>query len=260
MNSFGLLFISILPVVVIAIFLYKKDIRKESPELLTKLFIGGFGSAIMVMIISLIIKPLFPILSETDVELDMLSLLFNVFIGVALVEELCKWIVLYKTSYNHEEFDEFYDMIIYAVFVSLGFAAIENVIYVSQLGFETGIYRAIFAVPGHASDGVFMGYYLGLAKINELNGRQKEKQKNIYLSILVPTILHGIYDFCLFSNEGILLVIFFIFIIFLYIFTFKKIAKISSIKRKMKYKNNFCSNCGRKVDSNFCPNCGHKND
>lgn len=45
------------------------------------------------------------------------------------VEEFVKWFVLYHIIYNHTEFDEPYDGILYAVAVSLGFATVENVLY-----------------------------------------------------------------------------------------------------------------------------------
>lgn len=255
-----LLLISILPVIIIGMYIYNKDKNKEPKSLLTKLFIGGIGSCFLVLILSFILGLFFPFMDSNTQNLSTVNLILHVFIGVALIEEFSKWIFTYLISYNHQEFDEFYDMILYAVFVALGFAAFENILYVCTGGIGTGIARGILAVPGHAWDGVFMGYYLGLAKINELNNRPGHKNKYLILSILVPTILHGIYDYCLFLGSWIAVLVFFAFVIILYILAIRKIKKVSSISRKIKYKNKFCPKCGKTVESNYCPNCGSKNE
>ncbi len=260
MNSEILLFIiSVLPVFLIGMFIYKKDKNKEPGKLLTKLFLGGMASCLLVVIVSLILGLIFPIIKADTKDLNLVELIFNVFIGVALVEESCKWIFAYKISYNDENFDEFYDAVLYCMFVALGFACFENLLYVYSNGIEVGITRALLAVPGHACDGMFMGYYLGLSKIGEINNRLDIKNKNLVLSIIVPTITHGIYDYCIFSRMFIFMIIFYIFVICMYIYVLKKINKISSINKRFRYKDNFCPNCGHKVDSNYCPMCGRKN-
>lgn len=255
-----LFIISILPVLLIGLFIYKKDKEKEPGKLLLKLFLGGIGACFLVAIVSLLMEIVFPILAQDPDTLNFLQLVIYVFIGVALVEEFCKWIMLYFISYKDLAFDEFYDGIVYAVFVALGFACFENLLYVYNYGFGTGIIRALLAVPGHACDGVLMGYYFGLAKLNSLNNRDNMARKYLILSILVPMISHGIYDYCLFTGNIIFIVIFVIFIIAMYVYVIKKIKKISSINRKMKYKDNYCPNCGHVVDGNYCPICGRKNE
>ena len=240
MNEILLFIISVLPVFLIGMFIYKKDKEKEPTRLLVKLFLGGFLSCVLVLIIGGLLGILFPIFSEDTSKLNLLELFIHVFIGVALVEEFCKWIVAYKIAYNDSNFDEIYDGILYSVFVALGFACIENLLYVYEGGISTGISRALLAVPGHACDGLFMGYYLSLSKI--------------------ATITHGIYDYCLFSKSGLLIILFFIFVVVMYIVALKRVKKVSSINKKFKYKDNYCPNCGHIVDSNYCPNCGRKNE
>ena len=255
-----LFIVSVLPVFLIGLFIYKKGKQNGSEKLLVKLFIGGIGSCFLVLVVSLILKLIFPIMSADRNSLNLFELIIYVFIGVALVEESCKWIMVYKISYNDDQFDRFYDAIVYSVFVALGFACFENLLYVYSNGIGNGIARALLAVPGHACDGIFMGYYLGLAKISDLNSRKDLKKKNLILSIVVPTILHEIYDYCLFTGKPLFIILFFIFVICMYIYSFKKVKKVSSINRKMKYKDNFCPNCGHEVDGNYCPICGRKNE
>lgn len=259
MTELILFTISSLPVFLLGMFIYKKDRNKEPWELLVKLFAGGILSCFLVLIVSGILGIFFPIFSADSSKLNLFELIIYVFIGVALVEECCKWIFAYMFSYNDKHFDEIYDMIIYTVFVALGFAFFENLLYVYENGIMIGIIRAISAVPGHACDGVFMGYYLGLAKQTHINNRKDLNTKYLILSILVPTILHGIYDYCLFTGKVILIIMFFVFVILLYVYAIKKIKKLSSINGKMKYIDNYCPNCGTKVESNFCPKCGRKN-
>lgn len=251
--------VSILPVFVIGSFIYKKDNYKESNKLLVKLFLGGVVSCVMVLIISVVIMVIFPNFFDFD-NTNLFTLFIKVFIGVALVEEGCKWLMAYIISYNNKEFDEFYDMILYCVFVALGFACIENLFYVYSSGLSTGILRALFAVPGHACDGMFMGYYLGLAKIASVNNRKDLKAKNLWFSILIPVAAHGIYDYLLFSGRILFLVIFIGFIIFMYIYAIKKVNHVSSINKKFIVKNKFCPNCGNPVSGNFCSKCGRRNE
>ena len=254
-----LFIISVLPIFLIGFYIYKIDKEKEPLKLLVKLFLGGIGSCFLVLIISALLK-IFPIFYADPSNLNLIELFINIFIGVALVEEFSKWIIAYKISYNHEAFDYLYDAILYCIFVSIGFAFFENILYVYGNGIVTGIMRAVLAVPSHACNGMLMGYYLGLAKLNDLNNNKDLKKKYLILSILIPTITHGIYDYCIFSQRLIFIIIFFIFVIAMYAYVLKKIKNISSIDRKMKYKDNYCPNCGHKVESNFCPICGRKNE
>ena len=255
-----LLIISILPVYLLGRYIYNKDSVKEPKGLIIKLFFGGLGSFVLTIIVTLLLSSCFPSLLSESLNMNLFSLFFHVFFGIALVEEFSKWIFVYKISFNNNEFDQFFDMIVYSVFVALGFACIENIFYVFEHGFGTGVIRGLLAVPGHACDGVFMGYYLAMAKVNEINNDGELKNNYLFMSIFVPVLLHGFYDYCLFSQRFVFIGLFFIFIISLYIIVFKKIKKLSLISGKMKYKNNFCCYCGRKVDSDYCPNCGSKNE
>lgn len=254
-----LLFLSIIPVYLVGLYVYRKDNEKEPKKLLKRLFLGGVGSCFLAIILTFVLSFIFPIISSGGKDLNLIQLLFYVFIGVALLEEFSKWIMVFKISYKNENFDELYDIIVYSVFVSLGFACFENILYVLSGGIGVGIARALFAIPGHAADGVFMGYYLGKAKQNSVTGNKVAERKYIILSIIVPTILHGIYDYCLFSKETILIFIFFIFIIVLYIISIKTIKKISKSNTYIGLKNRYCGNCGARVNGKFCNKCGHEN-
>lgn len=112
------------------------------------------------------------------------------------VEETFKWFVLFHFIYNHTEFDEPYDGILYAVAVSLGFATLENILYALttlKASFGALLLRGLLPVSGHAMFGVVMGYYMGRAKF----AKASQRRKFLALSLLMPLLWHGIYDIIL---------------------------------------------------------------
>lgn len=248
--------IAILPIILIGLFIYKKDREKESSGLIFRLFLGGIGSCFPAVILELFVGSFFP---ETP-DMNFFQLFLYVFFGIAFVEEVCKWFMVYKISYNHNEFDSLYDMIVYASFVALGFACFENILYVMDSGIVTGVMRAITAVPGHVCDGILMGSYLALAKFNHVKGNVSLSKKYFRMSIIVPFIMHGIYDYCLYLGYPIFVCIFIIFVITLFVICFKKIIDISKNDIKFVFKNKYCVRCGNMVNSNYCPRCGNKNN
>lgn len=256
-----LLGLAIFPVIVILFFIYGKDKNKEPISLLLKLFVSGFASCIMVFLISDAMALFLPFMRGTLSSKGFVDLILYAFIGVALVEEFSKWSMTYLVGYNHREFDELYDGLVYAVFVSLGFAFVENIMYViSSSSIQTAFLRAVSAVPSHACDAVFMGYYLSIAKQFAIRGRKKEEKRYLVKSIIIPTIIHGIYDYCLMSGIMILVVVFFIFVIFMYIFSLKKLGALAKNNKKIIFKNKFCKNCGRPVTGEYCSGCGTKQE
>ena len=258
-----LLIVAIFPVYLIGLFLYKRDKDRESGKLLSKLFFGGFLSIVITLILTKFFTILFPFLFAESSMSNLIGLAMYIFIGVALIEEFSKWIVNYKISYNNPEFHDLYDSILYATFVALGFACFENILYVFQNGIITGLMRAVTAVPGHVFDGVFLGYYLGLAKINSVNSRKDHVKKNLIFSLLIPTITHGLYDYLLYSfvlTKNLLFILLaLIFVILLYIYCIKRIFKVSKLTGSFN-KQKICSNCKTQIDENaiFCTKCGFK--
>ena len=252
-----LLGLSVLPSIILGYIVYKEDkVEKEPASLLMKLLFGGVIAAIMTVIISIVLEFIFPFLtieSKTTIE-SVIEILFE----VSFVEEFCKWIILKKVTWNNKEFNYLYDAIVYAVFVSLGFATIENILYVLDGGLEIAILRSLLSVPGHVFYGVFMGYCYGMSKLGELNNNNKIKIKNMCLSIVIPTILHFIFDFCLTNPNITFLTIYLIFIVMLYILAFKKIIKISKIKKSIIPEQIilYCPNCRKRIVGKYCSHCG----
>ena len=118
-------------------------------------------------------------------------------VGVALVEEFSKWFVFMALVWKNRNFDFRYDGIVYAASVSLGFAALENVLYIVSYGTGVSIARAIFAIPGHATFGIFMGYWLSRGKSFFLRGKKIRMKICKLFSLAIPVLIHGFYDFFL---------------------------------------------------------------
>ena len=226
-----LLIVSIAPVVFFAYQIYKKDFDKEPTKILVKLFFCGLGSIIVTLIITRILQSIFPFFALEDADLNLLDFIPYVFIGIALIEEFSKWIFVYLLEYNDNEFNHLYDGIVYAAFVALGFACFENILYVFSYGIETGILRAITAIPGHLCDGIMMGYYLSMAKLALCNNNKALSKKNLFLSLLVPVLAHGVYDYTAFATQfdggELFAVVFIVFIIFFFIYCSKKVKQLA---------------------------------
>lgn len=254
-----LLFLAVLPIIVILIYVNSRDKNKEPLALLIRLFIGGILSCGMVLMISGLISSINPALSPTNNNKTLIEMIIYAFVSVALVEELCKWIIVYLFGYNNREFDEMYDGLVYAVFVSLGFAFIENILYVLvSNSINTAIIRALCAIPSHACDAIFMGYHMSIAREYKLKKNKKQERKQLLLSIIMPTILHGIYDFCLMAGYNYLVLVFIVFMIFMYFTSIRKINEVSIAKVKLtKTKHKFCKYCGSVINQAICcPKCG----
>ena len=158
-----LFILAVLPTIILGTFIYKNDkLEKEPTSLLASLLVAGVGSAFLTLTLSTILVKLIPFFgSEYYTSFDPMSLALYVFVGIALIEEFSKWVFIYSIAWKNKEFNHVYDAIVYCVFVSLGFATFENLLYVFSSesiasAFSVAFGRMIFSVPGHAFFGVLM--------------------------------------------------------------------------------------------------------
>ena len=183
--------LAVLPPLLIAFYIYKQDkFDKEPKELILKSFFFGCLSVIPIVILELIFN-----------ENIFSNYFVYMFCGVALVEEGMKYFFLKKYLFNKPEFDEPFDGIVYAVMVSLGFATIENLVYVfiyyPDQQISIAIQRMISAIPLHASCGVIMGYYVGLAKFSS------SSRILLLKGVFFATMLHAIYNYFILLENGV---------------------------------------------------------
>jgi len=252
-----LLVLALLPVLILSGYIYKKD-RLEKEPLWLLLLLLGFGalSAIPVLVISEVTSPLIDLIfspyvtvfedgsaSITSMRAWYLYQAVDNFLGVALIEEFCKWAVMMLFTRKSREFNCTFDAVVYAVFVSLGFAGLENVLYAFEFGLQTVLMRAVTSVPGHMFFGVIMGFYYSRWKIETVasslemtyvhEGRFRLKWPPIngkialVASLVMPVLGHGLYDFTLSIDGWWMVAAFYIFLILLYIRCFGTVRRMS---------------------------------
>lgn len=190
--------LAIIPSVILLIFIYKMDKREKEPA---KLLLGCFGFGVLSIIPALILElGIGAFVEEFFQEGSLIYAVIDGFVVAAFSEELFKYLFLKAKTWKSPEFNCTFDGIIYAVFVSLGFATFENIFYVIDGGISTAVMRMFTSVPGHACDAVFMGYFYSRAKQANVEGDIAAEKRNKRLALWVPVVLHGIYD-CLISFE-----------------------------------------------------------
>ena len=222
-----LLLAALVPAAFLMVQVYRLDrIEKEPAGLLLKLALFGALSGLAAGAIEGALTRVL------DVTLGggMLRLVLENFLAVALVEEACKrWVVL-KFAWRHPAFDYRFDAVVYCVFSALGFAALENILYVAEYGFAVAVSRALLSVPGHCFFAVYMGIYLGQAKMAERAMQRyyielPDESPGQYLraSLLVPTLLHGFWDFSLSVGGWLMTVLFYLFVLAFFIDAYRKL-------------------------------------
>lgn len=222
-----LLLAALVPAAFLMVQVYRLDrIEKEPAGLLLKLALFGALSGLAAGAIEGALTRVL------DVTLGggMLRLMLENFLAVALVEEACKrWGVL-KFAWRHPAFDYRFDAVVYCVFSALGFAALENILYVAEYGFAVAVSRALLSVPGHCFFAVYMGIYLGQAKMAEramqwyyIELPDESPGQYLRASLLVPTLLHGFWDFSLSVGGGLMTVLFYLFVLAFFIDAYRKL-------------------------------------
>ena len=165
METLIILLTALLLIAILVYYIYNKDKKTPEPTIqLVKAFLFGVLSVPLSLCISIPLGLIGVYLAETTSILGSVS---AAFFGAAIPEEIAKFIMLWLLLRKNPYFDEKMDGIVYAVCVSLGFAALENIMYLfsdEEAYLSVGIARAIFAVPGHFCFGILMGYYYSLAK------------------------------------------------------------------------------------------------
>ena len=224
-----IIFIYILAAIIPAIYLlryvYKQDkIEKEPPGLLWSLIGYGVIAALCSIALEWIGNL---ILDNTLTRESPYYILVLAFLVVAVVEEACKLFFLKRRTWNDWNFSHLYDGVVYSVFVSLGFAAFENIKYVFSYGLSVVLPRALFAIPGHLAFSVFMGVFYGRAKLCENRGNKVGKIGNLILGYVSAVLLHGFYDACAMNGSTTANIVFYVFIGIMYVIVYQMIKRAS---------------------------------
>ena len=188
---------AVVPVALLLWFIYRKDTL--NPEPLGKLLLTFFVGCVSVLPAGLMEGMLMPLAPDAGTA-PVLNGLFDGYVVAGFSEELCKLLLLLLVIWRSPHFDEYFDGIVYAAFLSLGFACVENITYV--LGGDdpmgTALMRGLLAVPAHFLFAVTMGYYVSLAKFDPAGRRG-----HLWKALLYPVLMHGTYDALLMVSSNL---------------------------------------------------------
>jgi len=238
MNYFFLTILAFLPSIIWLLFYLREDAHPESNQMILKIFFYGMLAAVPAALIELgvfkVFNKLSPLISKwvgTNLSSILITIL-TIFIGVALIEETIKYLVIKEKVLNNPEFDEPLDAMLYMIIAALGFAALENVLILFPLGpaFLIGEALALISLRFvgatflHALCSGLVGYFLGLSFFET-----KKRGKLILIGLGIAIVLHGLYNFSIIvMKEEVRLIIPIIILIGLAIvisFGFKKLKK-----------------------------------
>lgn len=197
MDVLIILAVALLPVAVLFWYILKQDKYKGEPfSLLFKALALGVWSAVLAAALAYLIISL-GIVPDSDNITSLYDAISISFLGAALPEELMKFLMFWVVVNKNKHFDEHVDGVVYASCVALGFAGIENILYLfgnTDEWVSVGIVRALLAVPMHWGCGILMGYYFSLVHFG-----LKNDIKTKVMILAAPILCHGIYDSLLFS-------------------------------------------------------------
>lgn len=185
---------AVLPVIILLFFIYRKD--KLHPEPTGKLLLTFFVGCLCAIPASFM-ESLLMLFTPSE---PVAGGIFTGYVVAGFSEELCKLLLLLWVIWKSPHFDEYFDGIVYAVFLSLGFACVENIMYVlsSDDPMVIALTRGLLAVPAHFLFAVIMGYHLALAKFD-----LPKRRTHLFHALLYPVLLHGTYDALLMVSDGL---------------------------------------------------------
>ena len=216
---------ALLPALFLMRYIYRKDtIEKEPRGMLVGLVFLGVAAALVAVVLESIGQGILSGYMQQD---DPAYTVIMAFLVVAVVEEGTKFLFLYWRTWKDPNFNFHFDGIVYAVFVSLGFAAFENISYVMGYGLTTAFFRAILSIPAHMGFAVFMGLFYARAKLCHDAGDSRGRRRNLWAGYLSAVLLHGFYDACALLGTLLSALLFLVFVIVMYIVVIRIVKKES---------------------------------
>lgn len=224
--------LGVLPSIIWLLFYLRKDAHPESNRMVLKIFFYGMLIALPAVFLEM---GIFSVIGELKFSPSIVTIL-NTFLGVALIEEVLKYLVVREKVLNNPEFDEPIDVMLYMIIVALGFAAVENILILFGLAptfliaeaLSISLFRFLGATFLHALVSGTVGFFIAISLFET-----KKRTQLIALGLGLAIILHGLYNFAIIKTEGNLkLLIPLIIIIGLAIFvsfSFKKLNKLKSV-------------------------------
>lgn len=233
MNILLAVIFSILPVIIILSLIYcVEEVKKQPFWMISLLFVGGILSWVLVRYLSnLLGADIYQSQQEVYSYVGDLGFFLVSFGIIAVIEEVSKFIIISLCSLKNKKFVNPYDGIMYASCISLGFAFIENIMYIMNYGTSVIVSRAIFSIPVHAAFGIMMGYYFGLGKMCKKD-MENDKLKMYYLAFFIPFIFHGLYDYICNIQIPYINLILIVYVLFMYGFSIYLLIKLYKVDMK----------------------------
>jgi len=194
--------LALIPALVLIFYVVWRDrLHPEPGGQLVKAFFMGFLTIPLALLFASLIGQIFMLLPPIE---GVGALLVTSLMQAAIPEESAKLLILWLFLRRCRHFDEHMDGIVYAVCVGMGFATVENILYVTGSGpqflkvLSVGLSRAFLAIPGHFAFAVIMGYFYSLASFK---GKQTHR-KYMLMAWGFPVLAHALYDFLLFVMDA----------------------------------------------------------
>ena len=221
-----ILIIAMLPAFILMYLIYRMDkVEREPVGLIIKLFFLGMLSTIIASCLESAGQTILNLFIRNPRSTAYNLIMYFIVVGIS--EEGAKYAMTRKGSWRSSAFNYHFDGVVYATAVALGFAAAENVLYILNYGLGVAPIRAVTAIPMHCIAGIFMGHYYGMAKQYSLQGRHERTKFYNIVSVVIPAILHGFYDFCASSEDSFLSTCFFIYVAVLFLISFLSIRRFA---------------------------------
>lgn len=249
-----LLGVAVAPAIFLVYFLWLRDKYEREPlRLVWKAFWFGALSVIPAFLLEYFV--MVPLGAALGYGGSFEGTLWQAFVVAGLVEEGCKVLLTRWAVWRNPNFNEPMDGIVYFGAGALGFATLENILYVFSGGLGTGIERAFLSVPGHALFGIIMGYHFGLYRF----GHRQTRARHLLLGIAVPVLLHGIYDtIALNIQNQLMAVLMYPLVAYLWVHALKSMgeAEQASPFNGGAHQCRACSRAFSGADYQYCPYCG----
>ncbi|HPC41188.1 MAG TPA: PrsW family glutamic-type intramembrane protease [Spirochaetota bacterium] len=200
MDLLILVIIAVLPPVAFMLYIHRLDrIEPEPHGLIIKAMALGAAAVIPAALVELLLS-MVPVFAAGGI----VGAALKSFIVIAPIEETVKLGVVLLFIWNNVNFNEENDGIVYTGAAAIGFALLENIMYVLQSGFGTGIMRAVTSIPLHTFTGVIMGYFVGIARFAPDAGR---RSGTVWKGFIIAYLIHAVYDTLVLSATAAALLI-----------------------------------------------------
>jgi RsiW-degrading membrane proteinase PrsW (M82 family) len=191
-----LLVLAFAPGVSLCLYVYYRDAyERENPFTVARVYALGMAAVAPAILIETWLVPA----AGHSSDAGTVPLALSIFLVIAPVEELAKFLVVRGGVYRSREFNEPMDGLVYSTAAAMGFASVENLLYLIRYGTDAAPVRALLAVPGHLFFSGLWGYHLGLAKFSPRPGGR------VAAALVMSILLHGGYDFLVASQVGLAL-------------------------------------------------------